>query len=226
MPPINIANTASSTGLPEEVVTCLNNARFLHLATSNNDYPHVSLMKYTYLPSTPFSSTPTIIMTTPPSSQKTMNLEVNPRVSILVHDWVSHRPPTLSSSPGAGIASATDHHRSSLASLLLSLNTASLSRISVSLNGTARFLEPGTEEETWCKTQHREHNRFGEASEQGSLGAGAEDQGAGSYISGEQVKVVVVKIKGGRISDSNETVTDFILQYENSSPGNAVGNHV
>ncbi|KAE9972112.1 hypothetical protein EG328_005180 [Venturia inaequalis] len=227
MPPTGIGNGPSSTGLPEEVVTCLKNARFLHLATSNNDCPHVSLMKYTYLPSTPFSSTPTIIMTTPPSSQKTLNLQANPRVSILVHDWVSHRPPTLSSSPGAGMANPPDQHRSSLADLLLNLNSASLSRISASLKGTARFLEPGSEEETWCKTQHREHNRFDESSEDTSLRDGAENRGAGSYISGEQVRVVVVKVTGGRISDSNETVTDFTLQQEDeSSQGVPIGNHV
>jgi len=183
-------------------------------------------MKYTYLPSTPFSPSPTIIMTTPPSSQKTLNLEANPRVSILVHDWVSHRPPTLSSSPGANITSPTDQHRSSLASLLLGLNTASLSRISVSLNGAAHFLEPGSEEETWCKTQHREHNTFDETSEAGPFGAGAEDGNAGSYIEGEQVRVVVVKIKGGRISDWKETVKDFVVQGEEPSHGIPIGNHV
>lgn len=209
-----------------KLIHLINSRMQLHLATSNNDFPHVSLMKYTYLPSTPFSSTPTIIMTTPPSSQKTLNLEANPRASILVHDWVSHRPPTLSSSPGAGVTSPTDQHRSSLASLLLGLNTAALGRISVSLNGTAQFLEPGTEEEAWCKTQHREHNRFGEASEEGLLGAGAEDEGAGSYISGEEVRTIVVKIKGGRISDSNEMVKDFVLQDDQSSRGIPVGNHI
>jgi len=213
MPALGINGAAPPSGLPEEVVTCLENARFLHLATSNNDCPHVSLMKYTYLPSTPFSPSPTIIMTTPPSSKKTLNLEANPRVSLLVHDWVSHRPPTLSSSPNAtsSFASPTDHHRSSLASLLLGLNTASLSRISVSLNGAARFLEPGSEEETWCKTQHREHNTFEETSESGPFGAGAEDGSAGSYIEGEQVRVVLVKINDGRISDWKETVKDFVV---------------
>jgi hypothetical protein len=241
---IGHAEATSSTGLPEEVVTCLENARFvshhrtpiiainliylrdqLHLATSNNDCPHVSLMKYTYLPSTPFSPTPTIIMTTPLSSQKTLNLEANPRVSILVHDWVSHRPPTLSSSPGFG-TSPTDHHRSSLANLLLGLNTASLSRISVSLNGAATFLEPGSEEETWCKTQHKEHNTFDESSEAGQFGAGAEDGSAGSYIEGEQVRVVLVKIRDGRISDWKETVKDFTVQDEERSQSIPVGNHV
>lgn len=104
------------------------------------------------------------------------------------------------------------------------MNTASLARISVSLNGAARFLESGTQEEMWYKTQHREHNRFGDdALEEGSLGVGAESEGAGSYISGEQMRVVVVKIESGRISDSNETVTDFALQQDGEIP---VGNHV
>jgi hypothetical protein len=40
-------------------------------------------MNYTYLPSTPYSPHPTIIMTTPPSSQKTHNLVSNPLVSLL-----------------------------------------------------------------------------------------------------------------------------------------------
>jgi hypothetical protein len=55
----------------------------LHLATCANNVPHISLMNYTYLPTTPYSPHPTIIMTTPPSSQKTHNLESNPLVSLL-----------------------------------------------------------------------------------------------------------------------------------------------
>lgn len=165
-------------------------------------------------------------MTTPPSTQKTLNLEANPRVSLLVHDWVSHRPPTLSSSPSVNTTSPTDQHRSSLATLLLGLNTASLSRISVSLNGEARFLEPGSEEESWYKTQHREHNTFDGAPEAGPLGAVTEDGSDGSYISGEEVRAVIVKIKGGRISDWNEMVKDFVLQDSEGPQGISIGNHV
>jgi hypothetical protein len=177
----------------------------LHLATSHNDTPHVSLMKYTYLPSTPFSAGPTIIMTTPPSSRKTLNLEANPKVSLLVHDWVSHRPPTLSSSPDQ----SRSPERSSLANLLLGLNSASMSRISVSLNGTAQFLAPGSDEEAWCKTKHKESNAFNADAQPDPFGGPVGDAGAGSYIEGQEMRVVVVKIRDGRISDWQESVKDF-----------------
>ncbi|KAF2435674.1 hypothetical protein EJ08DRAFT_579774 [Tothia fuscella] len=213
---MDISNASGRPGiasnLPEEVVTCLENARFLHLATCQNDEPHVSLMKYTYLPSTPFSDSPTIIMTTPPSSQKTLNLQSNPKVSCLVHDWISHRPPTLSSSPGGSTTTYPQEHRSSLASMLLGLNTASLSRISVSLNGTAQFLRAGSQEETWCKTKHKENNTFGETEGDASGGSVPGEDGAGCYIEGEEVMVVLVKIRSGRISDRSETVKDFVLE--------------
>lgn len=104
----------SVTSLPPEVVQCLENARFvrsqrrlrvfriciypyvsltdvvrppqLHLGTCTNNQPHVSLMNYTYLPSSPYSTEPTIIMTSNPSSKKANNLVENPNVSLLVHD--------------------------------------------------------------------------------------------------------------------------------------------
>src|SRR4051794_24288292 len=69
------------------------NALQLHLATCDSLWPHVSLMNYTYLPSSQYSAQPAIVMTTNPASKKTINLINNPRVSLLVHDWVSHRPP-------------------------------------------------------------------------------------------------------------------------------------
>lgn len=46
-------------------------------------------MNYTYLPSSPYSTEPTIIMTSNPSSKKTNNLVENPNVSLLVHDCKS-----------------------------------------------------------------------------------------------------------------------------------------
>jgi hypothetical protein len=186
-------------------------------------------MKYTYLPSTPFSPAPTIIMTTPPSSQKTLNLQSNPKVSLLVHDWISHRPPTLSGSPNtaaAALPTATSEHRSSLANLLLGLNSASLSRISVSLNGSAKFLEPGSDEEAWCKSKHRENNTFDETGGDVNpfgAGNGVEQADAGSYIEGEEVKVVLVKISDGRISDWKESVTDFVLEEGGGASGGRGG---
>ena len=46
-------------------------------------------MNYTYLPSSPYSNYPVIIMTTNPASRKTINLVANPNVSLLVHDCTS-----------------------------------------------------------------------------------------------------------------------------------------
>ncbi|KAJ5396874.1 FMN-binding split barrel-related protein [Penicillium cosmopolitanum] len=104
-PPLSYEASATTThrheadSLPSEVVVCLKNSRFLHLATCDNLTPHISLMSYTYLPSTPYDPYPTIIMTTNPASRKTNHLLSNPRLSLLVHDWVSHRPPTRAPNP-------------------------------------------------------------------------------------------------------------------------------
>jgi nitroimidazol reductase NimA-like FMN-containing flavoprotein (pyridoxamine 5'-phosphate oxidase superfamily) len=87
-------NMRVTASLPTEVVQCLENARFLHLATCADNVPHVSLMNYTYLPSSPYSQSPVIIMTTNPASKKMNNLANNPNVSLLVHDCTA--PPRCS----------------------------------------------------------------------------------------------------------------------------------
>ena len=170
-------------------------------------------------------------MTTPPSSQKTINLESNPLVSLLVHDWVSHRPPTLSQ-PGRSPSPSRPGPRSgSLAELLLGMNTASLSRISTTINGTAEILPAGSEEEAWYKGQHLANNTFGPSDENnfssspvgGGLwgGLGREDTvhndtregdgGTKCYVEGDEVRVVVVAIKDGRISDWKGQVRDWTV---------------
>lgn len=175
-------------------------------------------MSYTYLPRTPFRNAPTIIMTTPPSSKKTSNIYSNPKVSLLVHDWVSHRPPTLSSSPGAGSDTLVEPHggRPSLANFLYGLNSASISRISVSINGTAHFVPAGSEEEAWCKAKHKELNTFGDSNHTdnpfGDEAEGRGHGGAGCYIEGQDVRVLVVSILDGRVSDWKGTVKDWALQ--------------
>nr|ANK36054.1 pryidoxamine phosphate oxidase-like protein [Didymella tanaceti]ANK36063.1 pryidoxamine phosphate oxidase-like protein [Didymella tanaceti]AOG62190.1 pryidoxamine phosphate oxidase-like protein [Didymella tanaceti] len=222
------------SGLPEEVVTCLQNARFLHLATCSDNVPHVSLMNYTYLPSTPYSTGPIIIMTTPSSSRKTDNLESNTRVSLLVHDWISHRPPTLSQQGRSPSPSAPGPRSGSLAELLLGMNTASLSRISTTINGVAEIVSSGSEEERWYRAQHLANNTFGPTSEEtyssspvgGGLWGGGGiartnehgndiregDGGTRCYVEGDEVKVVVVMIKDGRIADWKGQVRDWALR--------------
>jgi hypothetical protein len=87
-------------------------------------------------------------------------------------------------------------------------------------------LEPGSDEEAWCKSKHRENNTFGE--EGGDVnpfgaGNGAEQADAGSYIEGEEVKVVLVRISDGRISDWKESVTDFVLEDGGDARGGSRG---
>lgn len=253
-----------SDSLPPEVVTCLENARFvcrsqylhtvheettrntnaivhqLHLATCTQNIPHVSLMNYTYLPSHPFpsssalppSSGPTIIMTSNPSSKKTLNLVANPHVSLLVHDWVSSRPPASTTTTGAADRerSPTGGPRSSLAAMLMQMNHTAMSSISATINGTATILPAGTEEEKWCKEQHLLNNTFEPTADgrssvdlfgsspaqtrQGGAGPVAEDGGRESYIADEDVRVVVVRIRDGRISDWKGEVKDWIIEQK------------
>ncbi|KAI4162740.1 MAG: hypothetical protein LQ342_003627 [Letrouitia transgressa] len=223
-PPLNWEASATATHplisptLPTEVETCLKNARFLHLATCDALYPHVSLMNYTYLSSTPFDPSPVIIMTTNPSSKKTLNLLSNPRVSLLVHDWVTHRPPTRIPDPTREGSPPPQATRSSLASLLLNINTSALSSISATINGTARMVEQGSEEESWCKERHLENNTFGDQAreERGIFGTALSapsegDGGASCFIEGEEVRVVVVSVKEGRIADWKGGVKDWSI---------------
>ncbi|KAG9230230.1 hypothetical protein BJ875DRAFT_385617 [Amylocarpus encephaloides] len=210
-------NLQVTSTLPDEVAQCLQNARFLHLATCTNLHPHVSLMNYTYLPSSPFSSSPTIVMTTNPSSKKTTNLISNPHVSLLVHDWVSHRPPTTNRRGSANERAGSpprEAGKSSLAALLLGLNTSALSSISATINGEARVVEGGSEEEGWLRERHLENHDFENGDGGGAWreGEGRDcDGGRGSFIEGEGVKVVVVRITDGRVSDWKGAVRDWSL---------------
>ena len=160
-------------------------------------------------------------MTTNAQSLKTRNLLSNPHVSLLVHDWVSHRPPTAARHATAGRegsppAAAT---RSSLASLLLNINTSALSSISTTITGEAHFVERGSEEEKWCKEAHLANNTFGDQAreEAGFFGGqppNAETLEGGSsscYLEGDDVRVVVVRVKEGRIADWKGGVKDWLI---------------
>lgn len=190
-------------------------------------------MNYTYLPNTPFSPAPTVIMTTPPTSQKTLNLESNPLVSLLVHDWISHRPPTLNQ-PGRSPSPTHLPPRSgSLAELLLGINTASLSRISTTINGVAELIPFRSEQERWYKAQHLANNTFGRTEDgdypnsfgggdlwregtqstfstnEGDIGEG--DGGTKCYVEDDEARVVIVRITGGRIADWRGQTRDWTV---------------
>lgn len=202
-------------------------------------------MNYTYLPAHPFhhapdphtnTSTrlptgPLVIMTSNPSSKKTLNLLQNPNVSLLAHDWVSSRPPNVTSgaererSPVGGRAS-------SLANMLMQMNSAAVSSISCTMNGEAMVLEPGSEEEKWAKEQHLANNTFEPDGQEGggtslfSTSPGqprSGDGGRSSYIEDQDVRVVVVRIRDGRISDWKGGVKDFVLSHAGGEESVEVG---
>ncbi|KAK2873769.1 hypothetical protein FQN49_002097 [Arthroderma sp. PD_2] len=234
-PPLSYEASATTTHphfatcLPQEVVSCLKNSRFLHLATCDGLNPHISLMSYTYLPSTPFNPTPTIIMTTNPSSKKTLNLRSNPRVSLLVHDWVSHRPPTRTRDAGREGSPPPAATQSSLAALLLNINTSAMSSISTTIIGEARVLDLGSEEEKWCRERHLENNTF-MADEVGLgvfSGGQARQEGGGEEerrpsIMDDDVNVVVVAVKEGRIADLKGGVRDWAVVSEEQQQPNGI----
>ncbi|CAK7216914.1 hypothetical protein SBRCBS47491_002985 [Sporothrix bragantina] len=260
-------NKQSTNCLPTEVVQCLENARFLHLATCVDNQPHVSLMNYTYLPSAATApdhpiAAPVIVMTSNPASKKTHNIVANPNVSLLVHDWVSHRPLHRRMSAGSALSEegqhgggeaatsgalsgvlgslgggSTEHPPSSLATLLLNLNTAAVSSISATINGTARLLTQGSAEEAYYHQQHLAYNTFdadpvgpderrihqqiahggqrAAAPAAPAAGSGADPRpqdGRERFVAGEEVRVIVVAIRDVRISDWKGQVRDWVLE--------------
>jgi hypothetical protein len=113
------------------------------------------------------------------------------------------------------------------------MNTASLSRISATINGVAELVPSGSEQETWYKAQHLANNTFTSAGEDtyssspageglwGGGGLGSQesidetlregDGGTKCYVEGAEVRVVVVKVRDGRIADWKGQVRDWNL---------------
>jgi hypothetical protein len=104
--------------------------------------------------------------------------------------------------------------------MLLNLNTSALSSISTTLEGEARFLEPGSEEESWCKERHLENNTF-EEEEMNLFGLRQQQQQqqsgetAGqrrpSMTVDDNARVVTVRVREGRIADWKGGVRDWTI---------------
>jgi len=104
----------------------------------------------------------------------------------------------------------------------MGMNTSAMGSISATINGQAKVLEHGTEEEKWCKAQHLANNTFedGEGADNGQSlfttspggAAGSGDGGRECFIEDEDVRVVVVRIREGRIADWKGRVRDWVLR--------------
>lgn len=113
------------------------------------------------------------------------------------------------------------------------MNTASLSRISTTINGIAELVPLGSEQESWYKARHLANNTFGSSADDncsgspvgGGLwgGGGLQrsstdderiregDGGTKCYVEDNEVKVVVVRITDGRIADWKGQVRDWTV---------------
>lgn len=139
----------------ESVKKLLKNAKFAHLATSDpeTNQPNVSLMDYVYLnkdelfPSQNLKAAGSkecpkdlqssfIVFAVDNTATNFHNIQKNPKVSILIHDWVTAK---LNSKEKG------DHHHSSLLKMLHSLNHSELSTISVTLSGDAIIIDSSNE---------------------------------------------------------------------------------
>lgn len=101
---------------------------------------------------------------------------------------------------------------SSLASLLLNLNSSAMSSISATIGGAARLATAGSDEEKYYIAQHLENNTYEDGN---ALFAQATEAAAGPdssrFVAGEDVRVLVVDIKTVRISDFKGNVRDWAL---------------
>lgn len=107
------------------------------------------------------------------------------------------------------------------------MNTSALSSISVTINGEARLVDSGTAEDKYYREEHLDNNTF--SSEEGP-GQGAswderekQDGGRGGYIESEEVRVVVVRITDGRVSDWKGAVRDWSLVSASEERNNVGG---
>ncbi len=67
-------------------------------------------------------------------------------------------------------------------------------------------MEQGTAEEKYFKERHLQNNTFSEGGPPTE-----QDGGRGCFIEGDEVRVVVVKIKDGRVADWKGAVRDWSL---------------
>ena len=90
-------------------------------------------------------------------------------------------------------------------------------------------MEDGSEEEKWCKERHLENHTFGDQAreERGLFGStpqapGMEgDGGTSCFIEGEEVRVVLVPVREGRIADWKGGVKDWTLVPDDGINGAA-----
>lgn len=168
--------------LPGNVTSLLKSTRFVHLATSFGDIPHVTLMNYTY-----YQDEQVIIVTTPKDSTKYTNMVSNPNVSLLVHDWISAKS---SAEPTVG------ERRNSLYELLANLNKNEISRVSVMLSGKSELIDPELSKFKFYYSLHQNNSKIDQVQ-------------AENYIKCKNTALFVIKIEGCKVTDTDNKVEEY-----------------
>ena len=174
----------------------------MHLATCSKDCtPNVSLMNYTYIPPHKAfhekgSNNHFVVFATSKRSQKYENIAVNPKVSLLIHDWVtakklSLRKTSVSNTPVPG-SNESEEHPSRLLNLLQELNQAELSQMSATLSGIATVIDPSSEESSYYQHELLITN-----------------PDADCYIKGDDIVIIKVQVLNAKISDSENRTSYY-----------------
>jgi hypothetical protein len=167
-------------------------------------------MQFTYLPSSPYSPRPVVVMLTDPRSKKAHNLLANPKVSLLIHDMVPQRPAS-----GEG-GSLSTYIRNMTTMAALAPHTGETT--SATINGDARVLGAGSEEEAFFREKHLQCHTPGLRTpptfQSIREGAGADDAGQGFIWAGKDMRVVVVEIRDVRMSDPEGNATVYVIKPE------------
>jgi pyridoxamine 5'-phosphate oxidase-like protein len=168
-------------------------------------------MQFTYLPSSPYTRSPVVVMFTDPASKKAHNLMANPKVSLLIHDMVPQRH----ASGEGGSLSAYIRNITTMAALI----PHSGETTSATINGSARVVEAGSEEEGFFREKHLRKLTPGllTAPTLQSVrgGNGVADERAEGFIwSGKDIRVVVVEIRDVRMSDPSGNATVYVIEPE------------
>ncbi|CDK29137.1 unnamed protein product [Kuraishia capsulata CBS 1993] len=206
-----MTQVSSEGPFPESVLSLLKKARFVHLATCKDGFPHVSLMNYTYINAHDAfgaSPHPIIALSTHTGTQKYENIYSNPHVSLLVHDWVTansiykeaideeeeeqeeqEEPGSHNSSRNGSISSTAP---SKLLQMLQGLNQNELSSVSATLAGEATILLQPSEEKAYYKRKMLHAN-----------------PDAKLYIDGDDVAIILVSLTKSRVADIQNNVSEY-----------------
>jgi hypothetical protein len=102
-----------------------------------------------------------------------------------------------------------------------------VSSISATINGSARLVERGSEEEKYYKDVHLENNTFDSTVDAGlfgqpGVGGDGENNGENRFAAGNEARVIVVGIRDVRIADRKGAVRDWVIAESEEGWGSNV----